>query len=364
MGRAVVSLKQNVQTMDSKEPHHLSVCHTGVVLRVMLGMLVIVWLSSWFGANSFEVWLQRWVHACVGAVPACLLWLVAVCGLRRYLVHRPQAVQQVAVAGLGALAGAYGHFQVSMVDWWLGQGLGGWWGWAPAMATGAVLALVCLAWLQQRQQQQVPVQTQARLDELQARIRPHFLFNTLNTAMALVQADPERAEEVLQDLAELFRRALAEPDTQARLAEEIDLARRYLGIEQLRFGDRLQVAWHLDAQADDAATPVLLLQPLVENAIRHGVEPAVEGGWIEIHVSQQRGRVEVVVLNSLPETAPQSPASPVVSTAGHGMALRNVQQRLQLLHDVEAEFDAGRQAPTASHPKPHFRVRCAWPTQP
>jgi two-component system, LytTR family, sensor histidine kinase AlgZ len=348
--------------MDSKEPLHLSVCHTGVVLRVMLGMLVIVWLTSWFGANSFEVWLQRWVHACVGAVPACLLWLVAICGLQRHLAHRPLAIQQTVAAAIGALAGAYGYFQSVMVDWWLGHGVGNWWGWAPPMATGALLALVCLSWLQQRQQQQVPVQTQARLDELQARIRPHFLFNTLNTAMALVQADPDRAEEVLQDLAELFRRALDEPDSQARLAEEIDLARRYLGIEQLRFGDRLKVSWQLDAQADDIATPVLLLQPLVENAIRHGVEPSVAGGWVEVNVSQHRGRVSVEVLNSLPDHGAADGASGAnLSTAGHGMALRNVQQRLQLLHDVEAEFDAGRQAPTASHPQPHFRVRCAWP---
>lgn len=350
--------------MDSKEPRHLSVCHTGVVLRVMLGMLVVVWLYAWFGARTFDDWLQRWVYACVGAVPACLLWLVAICGLQNHLVKQAPVRQQAVAAMLGAAAGGYGHFQSSLVDWWLGQSFGGWWGWGPPMVTGSLLALVCLAWLQQRQQQQVPVQTQARLDELQARIRPHFLFNTLNTAMALVQSDPDRAEEVLQDLAELFRRALAEPDAQARLAEEIDLARRYLGIEQLRFGDRLNVTWQLDAAADDVATPVLLLQPLVENAIRHGVEPSVEGGWIEIKVSRQRGRVEVEVVNSLPSGG--SPGEPdagqrPASTAGQGMALRNVQQRLELLHDIEAEFEAGRHAPTAIRPQPFFRVRCTWP---
>lgn len=342
----------------------MSVCHTGVVLRVMLGMLVVVWLYSWFGARTFDDWLQRWVHACVGAVPACLLWLVAICGLQKYLARLAPVRQQAAAAALGALAGAYGHFQSSLVDWWLGQSFGGWWGWGPPMVTGALMALVCLAWLQQRQQQQVPVQTQARLEELQARIRPHFLFNTLNTAMALVQSDPDRAEEVLQDLAELFRRALAEPDAQVRLAEEVDLARRYLGIEQLRFGDRLKVTWYLDDEANDVPTPVLLLQPLVENAIRHGVEPSVDGGWIEVHVRRQRDRVSVEVLNSLPPDAGRQPSAggqPTLSTAGHGMALRNVQQRLALLHDVESEFEVGRHAPTTDRPLPFFRVRCAWP---
>lgn len=345
--------------MDSKEHQSLSVCHTGVVLRVLLAMLVVVWLFTGFGEGGFQSWVYRWVYACVGAVPACLLWLVVVCALRAPLARLPGWQRHLAGVLLGGLAGAYGHVQGSLVGWWLG-GLGlvsvNWW---PAVGTGAAGAWVVLYWLESRQQQQLPAQTQARLDELKARIRPHFLFNTLNTAVALVQDDPERAEEVLLDLAELFRRALSEPDAQTMLSEEIQLAERYLGIERLRFGDRLVLHWQLDARAADAMTPVLLLQPLVENAIRHGVEPSSQGGWVRVSTERSRDRVILTVTNSLPSV--NETQSPGLASAGHGLALANVEQRLRLLHDVEAQFEAGHRPPSADTPEPHYRVRCSWP---
>lgn len=343
--------------MHSKEPQYLSVCHTGVVLRVLVGVLMLVGLFCSFGATGFQVWLAKWVYACMGAVPACLLWLLLVCALSRHVMsHWPALQQQVVVCGLGALAGAYGYAQASMLVWWVNGVPWSLWGWGPPAITGAAMAGVCWAWLAQRQGRQGPSQIQARLESLQARIRPHFLFNTINTAMALVQADPLRAEEVLQDLAELFRRALASPDAQTPLAEEIDLAQRYLGIEQLRFGDRLRVQWHLDAHASAAQAPVLLLQPLVENAIRHGVEPSVAGGWVEVSTEKIRGRVVVTVVNSLPSTQESGSTS-----AGHGLALRNVQERLQLLHDIEADFEAGAHPPSGAYTQAFFRVRCSWP---
>ena len=130
-------------------------------------------------------------------------------------------------------------------------------GWvAPALA-GAALAAVMFQWLQLRAKATLPAETKARLAELQSRIRPHFLFNTLNTALALVRLDPARAEGVLEDLAELFRVAITDSGESVTLAEEVELARRYLAIEQIRFGDRLQVTWDLDpaaaARADAAA---------------------------------------------------------------------------------------------------------------
>src|SRR5690606_241435 len=138
---------------------------------------------------------------------------------------------------------------------WLGERAVSGWSLVAPMATGAVLAVVALAWLRQRAHSELPAQAQARLAELQARIRPHFLFNTLNTAIALVQIEPARAEAVLEDLAELFRQALTSPHLRAPLGEEIDLAQRYLRIEQLRFGERLQVHWALDTHASDALVP-------------------------------------------------------------------------------------------------------------
>ncbi len=190
-----------------------------------------------------------------------------------------------------------------------------------------------------------PAQSAARLAELQSRIRPHFLFNTLNTALSLVRADPVRAERVLEDLAELFRHALDDVRETVTLAEEIDLAQRYLAIEQTRFGTRLRLSWQLDPAATAARLPPLLLQPLVENAVRHGVEPNADGGTVRIHTEVRMGMAWLTVTNSTGAAA---------STPGHGMALQNVRERLHLMHDVAARFEV------RSQPQ-QFRVRLGVP---
>jgi two-component system sensor histidine kinase AlgZ len=195
------------------------------------------------------------------------------------------------------------------------------------------MAALLWAWLELRARIWDPANASARLAELQSRIRPHFLFNALNTALALVRVDPERAENVLEDLAELFRVALAEAGASVSLQDEIELARRYLAIEQVRFGARMQVRWDIDTRVYAARVPPLVLQPLVENAVRHGIEPATGGGLVIIRAQVQRGQVVVVVSNTLSE----EPGSP-----GHGMALHNVRERLRLLHDVGAQCDVWR----------------------
>jgi two-component system sensor histidine kinase AlgZ len=184
-----------------------------------------------------------------------------------------------------------------------------------------------------------PAATTARLTELQARIRPHFLFNTLNTAIALVREEPERAESILEDLAELFRHALADPGDSATLAQEIALARHYLQIEQARFGERLRVQWQLDEAVGVARLPPLLLQPLVENAVKHGVEPSTLGGKLRVLTELRGSRVVVRITNTLPDER----ASKGDVSRGHGIALANVRARLSLLHDVQADFSAGVQ---------------------
>ncbi len=163
---------------------------------------------------------------------------------------------------------------------------------------------------------------QSELLALQARIRPHFLFNTLNTGAALVHQRPEEAERLLLDLADLFRAALAGP-RDISLDDELALARRYLEIEQLRFGERLQVDWQLPREIPAVTVPALSIQPLVENAIRHGIERRPEGGQIEIAVTTTPETVIVRIINPL--------ATAGEGTRGHQVGLNASQVRIEAL---------------------------------
>ena len=167
---------------------------------------------------------------------------------------------------------------------------------------------------------------QSELDALRARIHPHFLFNTLNTATALVRVRPDDAEQVLLDLADLFRAALSGRQ-EALLAEEIALVRQQLQIEALRFGQRLRVVWALPDPLPPVMLPTLSIQPLVENAIRYGVEPSTEGGWIRIGIQANAQTLEISIRNSLPATARNGP--------GHGVGLKAVTARIE-------DFSRGR----------------------
>ena len=335
------------------------VCHVGVVLRALVFVHGVMAIGMVFGATGFASWTTLTAAGASVALPAVLLWLLVVCGLKAQLSRAPLALQWMIVIGLGAVAalgasqlilavvpdaagaglasllGAVSAFGASRLIALLlpevpgGSGFGALRGPGPALA-GAAMAAAIFLWLRLMAKATLPAETTARLAELQSRIRPHFLFNTLNTALALVRLDPGKAEGVLEDLAELFRVAIAESTESVSLGEEVDLARRYLDIEQIRFGSRLHVAWELDPQAASARVPPLILQPLVENAVRHGVEPSAEGGVIRVKTRVKLGRAVLSIANSVP----REPSRP-----GHGMALKNVRERLRLMHDVAAQFE-------------------------
>jgi two-component system, LytTR family, sensor histidine kinase AlgZ len=155
------------------------------------------------------------------------------------------------------------------------------------------------------------------------------LFNTLNSAIALVRAEPAQAEALLEDLSELFRHALSDTQEAVPLRQELALAEHYLAIERVRFGERLQVVWQLDAEASEARLPPLILQPLVENAVKHGVEPSPRGAVVRISTERRGASVVIKVTNTVPAGS---------GARGNGVALDNVRQRLALLHDVEGRF--------------------------
>lgn len=301
-------------------------CHVGVALRAVLFVEIVVAVAAMFGAGSAAAWLTRLSLLTGGVLPATLAWLIAACGLKKLLARGSAAVQQAAGVALGALAGLYGCAVMFMV------GLLEPVPWAACAASGALLSAVLVEALVLRARGQTPAATAARLSELQARIRPHFLFNTLNSAIALVRAEPGKAEALLEDLSDLFRHALMEQGECVTLADEIALAQRYLAIEEVRFGERMDVEWALDRDADQARLPPLLLQPLVENAVKHGVEPSAAGAKIKISTQRRGARVVIKVTNTVPPTRSQP---------GSGVALKNVRDRLSLLHDVQGQFQCG-----------------------
>ena len=205
-------------------------------------------------------------------------------------------------------------------------------GGAPkAGVIAALLAGLILAYFNWRQRVLSPALAEARLMALQSRIRPHFLFNSLNTAISLLRQDPRQAEAVLLDMSDLFRVSLAEPRLLVPLADEIRLARSYLEIEQLRLGERLRVTWECDGAPADASVPILLLQPLLENAVRHGIEPAAGVGDILVRIKARDRMLHIEVCNSIHDSAREI-------SAGNRIALANIGERLALHFDSEAQL--------------------------
>lgn len=301
-------------------------CQLGVVLRAVLFVEAVGAIGAMFGAASPLDWVLRLAVLTAATLPATLAWLIVACTLKRWLGRWPEPVQFAAGMGLGALAGLYGCGMLFLA------GLVEQPPWVASAVAGAALAAALVAALVLRARGRAPAATAARLSELQSRIRPHFLFNTLNSAIALVRAEPAKAESLLEDLSDLFRHALVDQGESVTLDDEIALAQRYLAIEQVRFGERLQIEWSLDPKAGQARLPPLLLQPLVENAVRHGVEPSERGATVRIS-TQRRGSV---VLIKVTNTVPAGTGAP-----GHGVALDNVRDRLRLLHDVQGQFRSG-----------------------
>ena len=312
-----------VATMPPPAALVFDACHVGVVLRAVLFVEAVVAVGAMFGAADFGDWLARLSLLTGGALPATLVWLISACSLKKVLSRLTPTAQQLAGVGLGALAGLYGCGVLSLV------GLITPAPWLASAFSGALLSALLVAALVLRAKGKTPAATTARLSELQARIRPHFLFNTLNSAIALVRAEPLKAEALLEDLSDLFRHALIDQGESVTLADEIALARRYLAIEQVRFGERIRVEWVLDPAASMARLPPLLLQPLVENAVRHGVEPSPAGADIKVSTQRRGSTVVIKVTNTVPS---------LTSLHGHGVALANVRDRLSLLHDVQGQF--------------------------
>lgn len=310
------------------------VCHPALALRAVLLVQAVLAIAALAASAGVADWGARQAVLSFAGLAGTLMWLVSVCALRQPLRRAGPGPRMAAVLCLGAAAAGLAWWPLA----WAGLAdAGGAMRLSAVLLSGVAFAALLWAWLELRARIWHPSNASARLAELQSRIRPHFLFNALNTALALVRVDPERAENVLEDLAQLFRVALADVGASVTLEEELELARRYLAIEEVRFGPRLAVQWEIDPRVHAARVPPLVLQPLVENAVRHGIEPAARGGRVTLRAQVQRGQAVVVVSNTL-DPDPERAGQP-----GHGMALHNVRERLRLLHDVGAECKVWRE---------------------
>lgn len=202
------------------------------------------------------------------------------------------------------------------------------------LAIGAIIYAVALRYFYMRHQWRLRIEAEskARLEALQAKIRPHFLFNTMNTIASLIRENPAQAEEAVEDFSDLLRMSLHEQDKFISLAEEIALCQHYLNIEKLRLGTRLTVTW--DTGAPDLASqiPPLLLQPLLENAVYHGIEPMPEGGAIRVTIQQKPHELHITIRNPLPNQQ-------ALKRSGNKLAVDNIRQRLELAYHGQARLD-------------------------
>jgi len=208
----------------------------------------------------------------------------------------------------------------------------------------AILSALVLRYLyvQFQWRQKMQAEAQARVEALQARIRPHFLFNSLNSIAALTRSNAERAEQAVQDMADLFRVSLSEASERVTLEQELEVAQRYLRMESLRLGERLQVEWDIERLPRKRLVPSLILQPLLENAVYHGVEPSPAGGTVRISGAAEGRRISICIRN------PRAEKGVEAHRRGNRIALENIRLRLQLafgnraglaLHELDDCFE-------------------------
>lgn len=203
------------------------------------------------------------------------------------------------------------------------------------MVISAVIYFLLLRYfyIQQQWRLNLAAQSRAEIQALQARIRPHFLFNSMNTIASLIAISPETAETAIEDLSDLFRASLSENNMHA-LKDEIQLTKSYLAIESLRLGDRLQIEWQIDDNLLNTVIPSLSLQPLAENAIYHGIEPIEKGGKIHISALQIDNKLMLSVSNPLVGEKQSSR----FSRKGNQMAQDNIRQRMKLVYGNKGVF--------------------------
>jgi two-component system sensor histidine kinase AlgZ len=319
-------------------------CSAAVVfgLVIFVALLAIVLVVAGQPAPG-----QLWSG--LARVSLFLLWIaLTAAAVLCYTRPRLEALgpRRGGMAALAVLAGVVGL--VSAIAWMLSA----WWAGRTGLPPDAVIrsgpgrfvagnvivglivggAALRYFYVSQQWRRNVEMEARSRIRALQARIRPHFLFNSMNTIASLIPSSPDRAEEAIEDLSDLFRASLADAGSMIRLKEELEIAKGYERIESLRLGGRLRVDWDVADLPMRALIPGLSIQPLIENAIYHGIERLPEGGLVTVRGRRlDDHRVEVSVANPVPRKG--TPAS----RTGHRIALENLRQRFEIAYGREGE---------------------------
>jgi len=300
-------------------------CNLGTLLRVCIGVNLALLVGTLAAQSESGQFSAGFLSTAAVVEPVTLITLLAWCALRRFLPPLAAPYQR-ALAWVVPVAIATAVLRLLM---------------GPGESASTVVwsgALVALAggvavqhYLELRARAFSPAMAEAKLQALQSRIRPHFLFNSLNAVLAVVQSDPPRAERMLENLAELFRAVMGDVRELVSLEHELDLCRKYVEIEQTRLGERLRVDWQISAVHPRARVPQLLLQPIIENAVRYGAERLAGDCDITVKVRQRGFLLEIGVSNPI--------AREPIQREGNQIGLNNIRGRLALIYDLEARLE-------------------------
>jgi len=313
-------------------------CNQDVVLNSMvMAEIIAILLTIVQPVNNIMDHVQYLAIASMVIQWILIINLVVLCKTQKYLTSLSPLIFYLIiflllqlVTFLVSLSGNYliNYLQLNFVfedNWQIGFIL-------QNLTISSLLSLILIryAYLNQRWKNQVIRYNQSKVDALQAKIRPHFLFNSLNTIAALIHIDPQKADDAILGLSDIFRTSI-KPNTFVTLKEEIDTVNKYLDLEKLRLEERLQVNWQIYTQDLSMKIPALILQPLVENAVYHGTEQLDEGGEIGIIINIKNNTLWIEVNNPVHIASKNN-------RSGNSIALANIKERLKLIYPSAPEF--------------------------
>ena len=297
----------------------------GIHLRIILIVNLFAVMTAILLSQAFTQFFSHFTELSTAVQPILIISLLCLYGLYPWLNRLEYRLSLLVIVGLEV---GVTYLVFSALSPYFAPDI------LPNIARACVLTSIVTAivlyYFNLQQRAYSPAIAEARLQALQARIRPHFLFNSINAVLSLIRSQPKRAESALEDMADLFRVLMADNRDLVPLAQEIALCRQYLAIEKLRLEERLGVNWQIEQMPPDAMIPPLILQPLIENAVYHGIEPLVGGGEITIHIARKHEELYISISN--PFNAEKD------SHNGNKMALKNIKERLLLHFDLEASL--------------------------